>query len=230
MGLQDRDWYREERRNRAGHGRHFRKKSAPKNWLWMVLFWVSVLFLLFQFVKHLDRLTFSVPFSVMPKTPPATPLAATPPSVQARPPAPSRPIEEAPPLQHQAPQAPPVPQGVATIYRCKAYAGGIFWSTAYCGTQQALIDRTATVPAGMPFEQQVEIAEAQRQEAMALYNQQPSPTVQKQGRCLALKRERETIESRYSNWQWQPLEVINPDQTRMKGLRAEQARLGCPTQ
>jgi hypothetical protein len=82
----------------------------------------------------------------------------------------------------------------------------------------------------LPFEQQVQIAEAQRLEAMALYSPQPAATVQKSDRCIALKKERDVIESRYSNWQWQPLEVINPDQTRMKGLRAEQARLGCPTQ
>jgi hypothetical protein len=82
----------------------------------------------------------------------------------------------------------------------------------------------------MSFEQQVQIAEGQRVEAMALYNQQPSPAIQKSDSCAALKRERDNIEGRYTNWQWQPLEVINPDQTRMRGLRAEQSRLGCPTQ
>ena len=121
-------------------------------------------------------------------------------------------------------------QGAVTIYHCKAYSGGTFWSSAYCGTQQALLDRTASVPSGMSFEQQVRIAEAQRAEAATLYNRQPSQSVQVADRCASLKREREAIESRYSNWQWQPLEVINPDQNRMRGLRAEQNHLGCSTQ
>jgi len=33
--------------------------------------------------------------------------------------------------------------------------------------------------------------------------------------------ERNKIEPQYVNWQWQPPEVINPDQQRMLGFRAE---------
>jgi hypothetical protein len=41
------------------------------------------------------------------------------------------------------------------LYLCKAYSGGLFWSSAHCSTRQATIDRIVEVPEGMPFEQQV---------------------------------------------------------------------------
>jgi hypothetical protein len=45
----------------------------------------------------------------------------------------------------------------ATIYLCKSYSGGMFWSSAHCQHRQALIERMVSVPDGMPFEQQVEL-------------------------------------------------------------------------
>lgn len=241
MGVQDRDWYREEHRKRKLSGRHFDAPPRKTNWLVIAFFWVVVLFVLFQIVKRFEGIPNSsalvtkargvfvgaqptmapVPVSPLPHTTNAEVERQQPPVRQAQP---TQPEQVAPPPQRMP------PQGSVTIYRCKAYAGGVFWSTAYCGTQQALIDRTATVPGGMPFAQQVQIAEGQRTDAMRLYDQVSPPAVQTAVRCLALQRERAVIESRYSNWQWQPPEVINPDQTRMRGLRAEQARLGCPTQ
>jgi len=233
MGVEDRDWYRNEQLRRL------EKSSKPTNWLLICLFWAVVFFVLFKFFKHHEEMSVTWPFSLGARqtTPAPEPVAAQPFEAApiSKPQAASQraPVQHPPQIVSQADQEPVVeskPQGPVTIYRCKAYLGGIFWSSAHCGAQQALIDRMVTVPAGMPFEQQVQIAEGQRVAAMALYDQQPSAEVQRSDRCVALKRERETIESRYTNWQWQPLEVINPDQTRMRGLRAEQARLGCPTQ
>jgi hypothetical protein len=51
----------------------------------------------------------------------------------------------------------PFPAGAATIYLCKAYGGGSFWSTATCSTQQATIERMVNVPDDMPFELQVQL-------------------------------------------------------------------------
>jgi len=45
-----------------------------------------------------------------------------------------------------------------TIYLCKAYSGGLFWSSAHCNQRSALIERIASVPDGMPFDQQVALA------------------------------------------------------------------------
>lgn len=236
MGIEDRDWYRDEQRKRLENIDYFKRKSQPTNWLVIILFWTVLLYGLFQLSKRFELFHLGSTFAGIPglaeadsKPLPRTPAAR--PITEAERPQP-RPTQVAPVTTqiYQESIAPNNPQGSATIYRCKAYSGGVFWSSAYCGTQQALVDRIATVPSGMSFEQQIQIAEGQRLEAMALYNQQPSAAVQRSSRCVALKREREIIESRYTNWQWQPLEVINPDQTRMKGLRAEQARLACPTQ
>lgn len=229
--MEDRDWYREERHKRSKNTRHFEKTTAPTNWFVIVLFWTVLLFGLFQLAKHVHRFTFSSPFAVAPRDAAPAPAPAIVSNVEMQH-QPSRTHQHQ--EQHirlgQAPLDPSADKGTMTIYRCKAYSGGVFWSSVYCGNQQALIDRTATVPKALSFEQQVQIAEGLRVEAMALYNQQPSPADQRANGCVALKRERDTIESRYSNWQWQPPEVVNPDQTRMRGLRAEQARLGCPTQ
>ncbi len=52
-----------------------------------------------------------------------------------------------------------------TIYLCKAYAGGMFWTNGTCSAKSALIERIANVPSGMPFSQQVEIAQAQKSDA-----------------------------------------------------------------
>lgn len=232
MGLEDRDWYREEQRlKRQKTTQYFKKSSAPKNYFGIILFWAVLLFVLLQLSNHFPGFTLNSPFASTSHEPVTTPMSAVHPNTEVRrqQPQPHQ-FREVQTDVSEAPVAQSPRQGVVTIYHCKAYSGGTFWSSAYCGTQQALIDRTATVPNGMPFEQQVQVAEGQRVEAMALYNQQPSPAVQRSNGCVALKREREIIESRYTNWQWQPPEVVNPDQTRMRGLRAEQARLGCPTQ
>ena len=81
----------------------------------------------------------------------------------------------------------------------------------------------------MPFDQQVQIAEGQRSAAMAQLNSQTSePTAEI--RCVQLKNERDKIWSRYSNWQFQPPEVVGPDRQRTLGIQAEQQALRCPTQ
>ena len=56
----------------------------------------------------------------------------------------------------------------ATVYLCKAYSGGTFWSNTVCSQQKALIDRMVTVPDGMPWDQQVQLAEQSRAEAARL--------------------------------------------------------------
>lgn len=52
-----------------------------------------------------------------------------------------------------------------TIYLCKAYSGGLFWSNIHCNQRSALIERITSVPDGMPFDQQVAIATQARNAA-----------------------------------------------------------------
>ena len=63
-----------------------------------------------------------------------------------------------------------IPLGAAqadTIYFCRAYAGGTFWTNGSCAAQSATIERIANVPSGMPFDQQVNIGQAQQAAAAA---------------------------------------------------------------
>ena len=49
-----------------------------------------------------------------------------------------------------------------TLYLCKAYNGGTFWSQAHCSQHSALIESMVSVPDSLPFDQQVNLAEQQR--------------------------------------------------------------------
>jgi hypothetical protein len=62
----------------------------------------------------------------------------------------------------------------ATIYFCKGYTGGTFWSDTTCSKQQATIDRMMTVPDNMPFDQQVRLGEEAREAARRLVEPQPN--------------------------------------------------------
>ena len=116
-----------------------------------------------------------------------------------------------------------------TIYHCKDYGGGTFWANTACSNHKALIDRIATVPGGLTFNQQVRIAEGQRNaasQAIAVQEQQSSVDIT----CAQLKAERDKIWSRYSNWQYQAPEVVGPDRQRTIAIQAQQQRLGCSMQ
>lgn len=55
-----------------------------------------------------------------------------------------------------------------TLYLCKAYGGGAFWSTALCSTQRALMDRAVSVPRSLSFSEQVAMAQGEADRAAAL--------------------------------------------------------------
>lgn len=228
MGIQDRDWYRQEQHERRTDGRRFQAERAPRNWLWITIFWLGLmaaLYLLAKQFQHLTPANLKSGIAKLELTPKAKPVEPATRQLN-----PARPVANAERQATQHPVATAKIQAATTLYLCKSYGGGLFWSTGYCSSQQAFLERTATVPGGLTFEQQIQMADAQRLEAAALANPQPSPSAANAMRCTVLKRERDTIEGRYTNWQWQTVDVINADQTRMKGLRAEQARFGCPTQ
>lgn len=120
------------------------------------------------------------------------------------------------------------PASSATIYLCKSYNGSTFWAQAHCGKHNALIERIENV-ADVPWDQQVQQAE-QRKAARTQQAQTNTGESQRATKCAHLVAERDKIESRYTNWQWQPPEVINPDQQRMRGLRAELSANQCAVQ
>ena len=62
----------------------------------------------------------------------------------------------------------------ATVYLCRSYGGGEFWSSQHCHARQSVIVRMTTVPDGMPFEQQVDLARSALRESERL-RQPPRP-------------------------------------------------------
>lgn len=58
--------------------------------------------------------------------------------------------------------------GQATVYLCQGQGGGQFWSSTHCGQQKALIERMETVPASLPWAQQVQQAQRQWDQARRL--------------------------------------------------------------
>lgn len=49
----------------------------------------------------------------------------------------------------------------STVYLCKGHGGGLFWSSHSCGQHNAFLERTETVPSGLPWDQKVAQAEVQ---------------------------------------------------------------------
>lgn len=122
----------------------------------------------------------------------------------------------------------PGPAQAATIYLCRAYNGASFYAADLCSNHQAFIDTIEHV-ADVPFAQQVQ--QAQQAHSQAAVNAQAQANASDINiRCVQLANEKRQIESRYSNWQWQPPEVINPDQKRQRGIDSELRRNGCAHQ
>jgi len=51
-----------------------------------------------------------------------------------------------------------------SLYLCRAYSGGTFWAQAHCNQHNALIERIVSVPDNLPFDQQVNLGEQERQQ------------------------------------------------------------------
>ena len=89
-------------------------------------------------------------------------LPSPPPELRRGTPVPQAVVE--PPVVAAVPRSP-----TTTIYLCKNYAGGLFWSDTICHQQRATIDRMTSVPSDLPFAEQVAIAQGKANEAASLY-------------------------------------------------------------
>lgn len=170
MGIQDRD-YKTERAQTAeiaGEQREqnpFAPSREESSTFAITLTWVTAAFVLVLGYQWLD--SSKVPAAQVASNPPyAAPVT---PRTQTRGEA-ALPSVRPQPLQEERAATRPAPTA-GTIYRCRAYDGGTFWAQAHCRQNQALIESIVPVPAGLPFEQQVELAEQQRRSATAtIYN------------------------------------------------------------
>jgi len=61
--------------------------------------------------------------------------------------------------------------GRAQIFLCVSNSGGRFWSSEHCRERGAQIDRIESVPAGVPWDQQVQIADQQTRQGYAIQRQ-----------------------------------------------------------
>lgn len=62
-----------------------------------------------------------------------------------------------------------------SLYLCRAYSGGTFWSQAHCNQHNALIERIVSVPDSLPFDQQVTLGEQHRSSVAPNAAKQRSP-------------------------------------------------------
>lgn len=89
------------------------------------------------------------------------------------------------------------PALAGTLYRCKAYTGGLFWSRHHCQAHGALIERVAPVPDGLPFATQVRLAEqasgtsaataSQQRKAEQVARNNTQKALRQQARCDKLR-------------------------------------------
>lgn len=253
MGLQDRDYMHD----RGGRPRPFTPPSSRGSPVWlMVLVVAGGAFVLFNGYEWLLEQR-AVPPTTQERGP--GPERFQQPPVQVRPaPAPA----PAPPSSHwvrcevngqtlysdtkcpnnteigRAPADVPSHAAVAsgsrvkTLYHCKAYSGGTFWVGTHCNQHKALVDRTVSVPAHLPFDQQVQIAESQRRAATQLHSSSTTTTVinnvvvsDKKDECLSLTRHIEQLDA----WARQPLSAQQQDRIRdqRKQARDRQFALRC---
>lgn len=133
-------------------------------------------------------------------------------------------------------EAPPAPAHPATtrtqIYLCKSYDGGMFWSSAHCNQQRAHIERIASVPPGLFFDEQVVIARQQRDAALQVIENSYVPPVQSaqgpselKAQCAAIDEAIRGIDARAR----QPLPGFEQDRlaAERKRLRDQQFRIRC---
>ena len=207
MGLDDRDYMRRDARELTQHrDRPFTPPPEPLSLPMTILWWVAVAFLLYKLYgwwpeKRVTPVRSSPAAVTLPTVPP--PVARAPaPEEGISPPSARRPEPgRSPSVPEYRVQETHNPQTGGTIYHCKNYSGGTFWAQAPCSQHNALIDRIASVPAGLPFDQQVQLAEQQRQAAernIALQSTPlaaPAATAGSKAECAQLDRRVEELDA-----------------------------------
>lgn len=123
--------------------------------------------------------------------------------------------------------------GMREIYLCKDFQGRFFWESTACSLNGRFMERIASVPAGLSWDQQVAIAMAQRDKAHAIAAEQivpvaPRASMQKPsaGECQVLEAvvQRADQECRVKSCNMRELDWVR-DQRRE--ARDRQFRLGC---
>jgi hypothetical protein len=119
----------------------------------------------------------------------------------------------------------------ATLYMCRSYGGGSFWTNTHCRQQNALVERMVTVPDNLSFEQQVRLGEQARAEGQRLLDASPARpatsnnTQTTQNECAAIDARIQYLDQVARH----PLPGPTQDAvaTERRGLRDRQFQLRC---
>ena len=106
----------------------------------------------------------------------------------------------------------------ATIYLCKSYGGGLFWSADHCRKQSAVMEREVSVPDGMAWADQVQLGEQARANAAALVAPPPVPVQQQQ------QQRPQQQQSKQAECQWLDARIANLD---ANARQPQSGRTGC---
>ena len=183
MGIQDREWYRDELSKKKSEPWHFGPEPhpwpRPSSPIWKGVAIAAALALTYWLGVH------DGPSKVKAGLPKTHPEVANLPREAQRPPLPRSPetpfqvrgqVQPAP-VAREAPMTLPEPvPATRTVYLCKGYNGGMFWSSAVCSSQRATIDRMFSVPGSLVWAEQVADAERQLGDVRQLYAAQQGST------------------------------------------------------
>jgi hypothetical protein len=239
MGMQDRDWYQEKLRKQNApwqFGPAPRPWSRPSSPLWKGLAIAGALALTYWLgVKDgASKMHLAIP-QARPESaaPPAHPALQH----QARPVDPSFQIrgerEPSPRVAEPFAAVTASTPATSTVYLCKGYSGGMFWSSAVCSSRRATIDRMFTVSGQLDWNEQVADAERQWGEVRQLYAAQQgattaggiAPSAAGSALCAALDDQIRRIDAAAR----QPQSAWAQDQLRQErqAVRSKQAELRC---
>jgi hypothetical protein len=176
VGLQDRDYMRDRNRKTFERAtrpspRHFAPSKSGSSLLFKVGCWVCLAFILYKGFSWIENRRKRVPpvqqaqYAYREAAPERAVRAPAPtPQPTYSPPAQytAPPVARAAPAQETSATEAPRARTSGTIYLCRDYSGGTFWSSAHCNQSNGLIEQIVSVPEGMPFQQQVQIAQERR--------------------------------------------------------------------
>lgn len=113
-----------------------------------------------------------------------------------------------------------------TLYKCRAYSGGSFWSETPCDSRQAAGESRHNVPDGLTLQQRINLVEKTEKQSKTAQADE-ARELERRRKCGAIDNELSQIERRYSAGQHVPIEQVNADQKRTRDLKSQRSANRC---